>query len=156
MFEKDGFRCGGLDYSSSLIEIARSVLQSTDIICGDAIDCPVTPLYDAILSNSVFCYFESEEYAFSVLEKLVEKANYSIGLIDIHDISTYEDYISFRKRTIDNYEEKYASLPKLFFSKESFVRFAEKHELEVVFTDSEVKGYWNNPFVFNCFLYKRT
>lgn len=155
LFERDGFRSGGIDYSQSLVDIAKKVLVSQDLICGDALQCPVIPQYDSVFSNSVFCYFESVEYAQSVLDLMLQKAKYSIGLIDIHDISTYEDYIAFRKKTIDDYESKYASLPKLFFDKKMFEEYAEEHNLDIVFSESEVKGYWNNPFVFNCFLYKR-
>ncbi len=156
LFERDGFQCGGIDYSPSLIAIAEKVLKSTDITCGDALTCPELPQYDSILSNSVFCYFESVDYALAVLDILLKKTRYSIGLLDIHDISTYDDYIAFRKKTIDDYETKYASLPKLFFDRNVFIRYAEEHDLDIVFTESEVKGYWNNPFIFNCYLYKRS
>ena len=31
LFEKDGIRCGEIDYSENLVEIARGVLQTNDI-----------------------------------------------------------------------------------------------------------------------------
>lgn len=69
LFEGEGYVSGGADYSSSLIQIATNVLKTEDILCAEAIDIPVDKMYDAVFSNSVFSYFESEEYAEQVLEK---------------------------------------------------------------------------------------
>lgn len=155
LFEKDGYKCGGLDYSKSLIEGAGRVLHSTDLICTEADRLLEEPLYDALLSNSVFSYFKDEEYAITVLEKMYKKARYSIGLVDIHDKKKEQDFIEYRKREVNDYEERYRDLPKLFYSKEFFQNFAKAHELEIIFTDSDLEGYWNNEFIFNCFMYKR-
>lgn len=154
LFEKDGIVCGGLDYSSNLIEGARRVLCSEDIICAEADKMSEDIQYDAVLSNSVFSYFTNEYYALSVLEKMYKKSRYSIGLVDVHDKSKERDFLEYRKKEILNYEERYKDLPKLFYSKDFFRTFANEHKLEIVFTESNVEGYWNNRFVFNCFMYK--
>lgn len=154
LFEKDGFSCGGIDYSSNLINSAREILSTKDLICDEASRLPVTPKYDCILSNSVFSYFEDETYAKTVLEKIYEKANYSIGIIDIHDINKKEDFIAYRKREVENYEERYRNLPKLFYSKEFFQAFAEEHTLSITFTESAMDNYWNNDFIFHCYMYR--
>ncbi len=154
LFERDGLECGGIDYSSALTDIAKKVLRSKDIICGEAINAPVEPKYDCILANSVISYFHDVDYTRGVLEKMFEKTNYSIGLIDVHNIDKKEDFIAFRRKTIENYDEKYENLNKLFYSKELFADFAEKHGLKIKFSDSVVENYWNNEFVFNCFMYK--
>jgi hypothetical protein len=154
MFEQDGIRCGGIDYSDSLVEISKCVLQSEDLVCDEAIHMSVLPEYDAVLSNSVFSYFPDEEYARNVLEKMFQKAKRSIGLIDIHDKEKEDEFKEYRKKHIENYEEKYKGLPKYFYSKEFFVDFAKNHDMSVRFVESDIPGYWNNEFVFNCFLYK--
>lgn len=156
LFERDGMVCGGLDYSPKLIECAKKVLRTGDIICAEANRIPQEPFYDALLSNSVFSYFANEAYAYAVLELMYQKTKYSIGLIDLHDIEKKEDFIAYRKRTIENYEERYHALPKLFYTKTFFERFAEDHDMRIMFSDSKVRGYWNNRFVFNCFMYKNT
>ena len=95
------------------------------------------------------------DYAHEVLEKMYAKAKYSIGIIDIHDIDKKEAYTAYRKATVENYEEKYEGLPKLFYSRDFFADFADRHNMDIVITDSNVDGYWNNAFIFNCFMYKR-
>lgn len=155
LFERDGIRCGGIDYSESLIEIAKKVLKTEDICCGEAIEVPVSNTYDAILSNSVFSYFEDEKYASRVLEKMYQKSNYSIGIIDIHDVEKESAFLKYRKESVPDYEERYKNLPKLFYNKSFFEKFAEEHNMDITFTDSEMDGYWNNEFVFNCYFYKR-
>ena len=82
------------------------------------------------------------------------KARRAIGLIDIHDREKKESFIAFRKANIANYEEKYAGLQKLFYDRDFFMDFATQHGLDIVFIKSEVDGYWNNNFVFNCYFYK--
>lgn len=154
LFEQDGLICGGLDYSETLIASAKKVLKSEDLLCMEAVDIPVAPQYDAVLSNSVFSYFEDEEYASNVLEKMYQKAAYAIGLIDIHDADKEEEFLTYRKAIIPDYEERYKNLPKLFYKKEFFEKFAKDHQMDICFTDSHIKGYWNNEFIFNCYLYK--
>ncbi|MCR5495787.1 MAG: hypothetical protein K6F15_09135, partial [Treponema sp.] len=75
--------------------------------------------------------------------------------IDIHDKDKEHDFKEYRIRTITNYSEKYKDLPKLFYSRSFFENFARKNALEIVFKESTVDGYWNNEFVFNCFMYKK-
>ena len=41
LMEHDGIECGGIDYSSSLVGIAKTVLKSDDIICAEASQTPV-------------------------------------------------------------------------------------------------------------------
>ena len=85
LFERDGFRCGGLDYSAKMLSCAKRVLRTADIRCADACDLPVEPQYDAVISASVFGYFTDTAYAETVLEKMCQKAWYSIGILDIAD-----------------------------------------------------------------------
>lgn len=154
LFERDGFTCGGIDYSKALTDIAVKVLKSRDITCGEAINAEIEPKYDCVLANSVISYFPDMDYTLGVLEKMFAKTNYSIGLIDVHNIEKREDFLAFRRKMIENYDEKYENLDKLFYSKQLFTDFAEKHGLKIEFSDSVVENYWNNEFVFNCFMYK--
>ena len=154
LFEHDGFTCGGIDYSKALTDIALKVLKTKDVTCGEAVNADVEPKYDCILSNSVISYFPNTDYTLGVLEKMFQKTNYSIGLIDVHNIEKKEDFIAYRRKNIENYDEKYADLNKLFYSKELFVDFARGHNLKIEFSESAVENYWNNEFVFNCFMYK--
>lgn len=42
---------------------------------------------------------------------------------------------------------KYEGLHKLFYEKEFFLSFAEQNNLNIKFTISDTKGYWNNDFI---------
>lgn len=155
LFEEEGYVCGGLDYSESLTKIAGGVLKTKDILCAEAVDVPVHKRYDAVFSNSVFSYFESEEYAERVLEKLAQKAKNVIGLIDIHDREKKEDFIAYRRKVIEDYDRRYTGLPKLFYSKQFFRDFAIKHGMDIVFLESDMMEYWNDQFVFSCYMYNQ-
>lgn len=155
LFERDGMRCGGLDYSESLVKIARLVLKTEDISCCEAVDLETEPVYDAVMANGVFHYFPDEGYALQVLEKMFSKAKKSIGIIDIHDSEKEKDFLEYRKKTIPDYEERYKDLPKLFYRRDFFEEFAARHDMEIRFDESNMKGYWNNGFVFDCYMYKR-
>ena len=75
MFQKDGFRVGGCDYSSSLIDVAKKVLSHpVELYCGEAVDIDPDVKYDSVMSNSVFEYFESDEYEEKVMQNMLEKA----------------------------------------------------------------------------------
>lgn len=154
LFENDGIQCGGLDYSEHLLESAKRVLRTKDLCCDEAVNLDTESKYTVVLSNSVFSYFEDEKYAYQVLEKMYEKTLCLIGIIDIHDIKKKEDFIRYRRQNIEDYEEKYKNLPKLFYSKNFFLDFAESHDMDIKFTRSTTKGYWNNDYVFHCYLYK--
>lgn len=155
LFQKDGIQVGGGDYSHAEIQVANSVLKNPkELICAEAKDIPTEIKYDAVMSNSVFSYFDSYDYAQKVLEIMYQKTNYSIGIIDIHDADKKEDFIHFRKQIISDYEERYKDLPKFFYEKSFFLKFAFDHDMSIRFSTSGMKEYWNNNFVFNCFLTK--
>lgn len=155
LFQRDGYHVGGMDYAAHLIEIAGEFLTDPiELICEEAASLPSDIKYDAVLSNSVFSYFDSYEYAEKVLEAMYHKANQSIGIIDIHNIEKKEEFIEYRKGLYEDYEERYQDLPKFFYDKSFFLDFAEKHNMSIRFTKPDMKEYWNNEFVFNCFMRK--
>ena len=154
LFEKDGMNCGGIDYFPQMLESARQVLCASDIHCADASELPTGPVYDTLISVSVFGYFDDWEYAGTVLEKMCQKARYSIGLLDIADIEQREAYLNCRRQSIHDYEKRYEGLPRLFFSKEFITDFARAHDMEVEICPVRLQNYWNNQFYFDCYLYK--
>lgn len=66
-----------------------------------------------------------------------------------------EEFLAYRRSHIENYDEKYKGLGKLFISRDFFTRFAERENLTITFTQTNLSGYWNNEFVFNVFMYKK-
>ena len=156
LLARDGIAVGGTDYAAPLIEIARSVLPAArELTCGEADAFDTMQKYDAVLSNSVFSYFPREDFAARVLTRMLEKTTGAIGLIDLHDAEKEEDFLAYRRATIPNYDERYKGLGKLFYRRRFFEDFAAAHDLRIAFPDIEMDGYWNTPFVFNVFMYRR-
>ncbi len=157
LFSEDGIKVGGLDYSETLVRIMKKVFIGTpplECICNSADKLPTNIKYDAVFSNSVFSYFPDYSYAENVLERMLVKANSCIGILDVHDENKKEAFLSYRKANVPDYEDRYKNLPKLFYHKDFFSDFAAKHHLRIDFRESKMQGYWNNEFVFHCFMYK--
>lgn len=155
LLECDGTTCGGIDYSESLLACAKQILRTTDIRCAEACELSAELKYDVVISVSVFGYFTDEGYAEAVLEKMLEKARYSVGILELADKAKEDGYTAYRKQLIPNYEERYKGLPRLFYSKAFFENFARKHGLDVEIVPMTMKDYWNSQFYFDCYLYKR-
>lgn len=64
-------------------------------------------------------------------------------------------FFEYRKMTIPNYEERYKNLLALFYKRDFFEGFATNHDMDIVFENYPVTCYWNNEFVFNCYMYKK-
>lgn len=157
LFSLSDYKVGGIDYSQNLLDFAKEAVDKEkvlELVCNDAVNASTKIKYDAGFSNSVFSYFADYDYAEKVLEIMNEKCRNSIVLIDVHDLDKKQEFTDFRRKTIENYDEKYSGLPKLFYPKSFFEKFGKKHGLKVDFYESEMDGYWNNAYVYNVCLYK--
>ena len=156
LMARDGMTVGGTDYAESLIETARKVLTTpTELYSGEADTIATEQKYDAVFSNGVFPYFPDEAYVERVLARMLEKSRGPIGIMGLHDIEKKEDYLAFRRANIPNYDELYKGLDRLFYSRSLFKNFAAAHNLDVKFPEIALDGYWNTPFIFNCFMYRK-
>ena len=158
ILQGDGYRIGGIDYSDKLIDIASKVLKPeglSELICDSAANMPIDIRYDAAVSNSVFSYFVDLDYAKRVLDRIGKKIEKSFALIDLHDIEKKEDFLAYRRKLNPNYDKDYVGLDKLFYSRDFFKKWADGNGFDVVFTKSDMKGYWNNEYLFNAFFYRR-
>ena len=144
---------GGMDYSESLVRLAKQVLNTADIICDEAIRLRESPKYDLVLSDSVFQYFYDEAYGMKVLEKMYQKAEQAVVITEIHDAARREEHLEYRRSLVEDYDEKYKGLDKTYYSKEAFAEFAEQHGCRYEFLKPKNDAYWNNEFVFDFYLY---
>lgn len=155
LFQSEGVHVGGIDYSQALINIAKTVIDSpVELLCAEASAIPTDIMYDAVLSSGVFSYFANYEYALEVLERMHDKAKYALGITDILDVNKKDDFIRFRKSIISDYEEKYKDCPRFFYDKGFFLKFAEKHNMDIKFSVPNCEGYWNDEFSFDCYMTK--
>lgn len=147
-------RMGGIDYSPPLIEAAKELLKDAEMLCTEAIDLPRHPRYDVVLADSVFQYFEDTDYGMKVLEGMWEKADKMVVITEIHDLEKMEEHMAYRRRCVADYDKKYEGLNKTFYDKNMFREFAERVNAKCVITEPKNDIYWNNRFVFDCYLYK--
>lgn len=89
-----------------------------------------------------------------VLERMWAKAGKMVVVTEVHDQEKKDEHMAYRRKCVENYDEVYAGLDKTFYTREMFLQFAEEHggRCEIVQPDNEL--YWNNRFVFDCYLYK--
>lgn len=155
LLESEGIKVGGMDYSESHIEAAQRVLKTPlELYCDEAINIDTSLKYECVFSNSMFEYFENTDYAANVLDKMCEKSLYSIGILDVHDVGKEEEWLTYRRSVIDNYDKKYEGLRKLFYSRQFFMNYAIMHNMDIKITTSKLSGYWNRDYVFDVYLYK--
>lgn len=146
-------KLGGCDYSETMIASAMISTNSSDFRCCSANEISVEPKYDIVIAESVFQYFESQEYAEFVLRKMINKSEKLIYLGEIHNKEKEDELMEYRRKTIENYEERYKGLKKLFLSKGWIESIAKEYGKEVLFTEVNNPEYLNGKYEFNCFIY---
>ena len=156
LMQREGMIVGGADYAEGLIETARAVVpDARELSAMEAANIPTEEKYDAVYSCGVFSYFPDHAYATRVLEHMVEKSTHAIGITELHDRTKRQNYLTFRRANIPNYDECYEGLGRLFFRREFFEDFAREHDLRIVFPALQMANYWNTPFIFTCFMYRK-
>ena len=156
LMQHEGMIVGGSDYAEGLVETAqRIVLEAQELAVMEAADIPTEEKYDAVYSCGVFSYFPDHDYATRVLERMLAKSRHAIGITELHDRTKRQEYLSFRRANIPHYDERYEGLGRLFFRRSFFEEFAARHNLHLVFPSLELAEYWNNPFVFTAFMYRK-
>lgn len=144
---------GGLDYSQDLIDIAKNVVSDADLVWGSAQNLDTAIKYDLVMADSVLQYFSSEEYAQDVLNKMILKSNKIVYISELHDITLREEWLAYRRKSMDDYDQIYEGLDKMFYSKEWITDIATRHNKQVRFTKGNNPEYWNSKYIFNCFIF---
>lgn len=154
-FYTQGHRVGGIDYSQALIKYAKS-LWNAPVECLEAIQVPVSPLFDIVLSNSVFFYFPDLDYAEQVITRMIEKSNRIVAILEIPDIKLYEVSEKMRRGVIgeEEYKIKYAGLEHLYYDRDWFISLGKKYGLDTFIMNQSIDQYKNNDFRFNCIFKK--
>ena len=146
---------GGSDYSEPFINLAKKTLPSIeDLTYSDAADLDTEKKYDCVFSRSIFQYFPNESYAEEVVNRMIQKSNHSVGLFYIHDLAKKEEFIAYRRSTIEDYDKKYAGINHMFYSKNFFAEIAEQNNCSVKFSKTPIKNYWNSPYTYDVYFFK--
>lgn len=108
--------------------------------------------YDIVMSESVFQYFDTLDYAGRVLRSMIEKSEKLTYLGEIHDVEYRDALLEERRRTIMDYDRKYQGLDKLFFSRGWIDRIAAEYRKRTVYTNVDNPYYLNGKYLFNCYI----
>lgn len=156
LLRRRGKQVGGVDYSEQLVAVAQDIILGggKDIIVEEAVNITVEPRYDAVISDSVFAYFNDETYGREVLEKMYHKAVSKIVLLEIFDKDMEEECNAYRRSFVENYDERYKGLDKVFYPRQMFINFAKEHDCTIEFEPVINEYYWNSRYMYNCFITK--
>lgn len=152
-----GIAVAGLDYSEALVEVASLAMPAGDFAHGEACSLfPESGIYDAVLSHSVFQYFDSSEYAEQCVEEMLRIINPHTGclaVLDINDAERTDDFKRIREAEIgaQAYAEKYRDFPHRFYHKDWFIQLLESRGCRVEVHDQQLESYANAAFRFNVF-----
>ena len=149
----------GIDYCESLVRLCAQTMALGTFKVSEANCIPFEDeCFDAVVSNSVFQYFDDLGYAETVLSEIarVLKKNGRAALLDINDAAKKEKYESIRRRKLgaEEYDRLYGNLKHQFYEKEWFDRLATKLDLNCEIQDQNIKEYDNAQFRYNVFLEK--
>jgi len=134
-------KVSGIDYSESLLEIARKSLNG-DFYYADMtnIDFVKSNKYDHVVSFSTFHYLSSEESVRKAVREMVRitKVGGSVFIGEVSDLAKRKDAVSIRELTHKNHVHVSASNPDhLFLPKNLFRELAEDMSLHLTIVDQD-------------------
>jgi ubiquinone/menaquinone biosynthesis C-methylase UbiE len=152
-----GARVFGVDYSPSLLRLAAHAISPAGFAVATANRLPfASPIFDTIISHSVFHYFPDLAYAAAVLSEMARLLKHGgrIAVLDVNDASKQSDYLRIRKGTLSasEYTARYRNYPHLFFAKNWFLNIAHDLSLTATIEDQAIKSYGNSRLRYNVFL----
>lgn len=148
-----GIDVGGLDYSKSLIDIAKLALPDASFDVGEADELKTSPSADVVMSFGAFLYFPSLDYASRVIERMCQKASRAVGVFEIPDQALADQALEARQAAAggaEAYAERYEGLAHLSFSTQWVkATLQEQGLVDVTVEPQHIRGYGNGEFRFN-------
>ena len=131
LFYKNNCEVFGIDYVPKAINIAQKIMPKGQFKCCDANNISFEGKFDLILSNSVFQYFDSLEYAKDVIKTSLSKLDINGNLIitDLPRADTEKEFALFRMKEMDIGEEewnkRYSQVKHLHYDFDDLKLFVE-------------------------------
>jgi SAM-dependent methyltransferase len=149
----------GIDYSASHLQLCTTIMKLGTFKLSEARNIPFEDeFFDAVVSNSVFQYFDDLEYAEKVVSEIarVLKKKGRAAILDLNDAAKKETYESIRRKKLGDreYDRLYGNLNHQFYNKEWFDCIASPFGLRCNIQEQNIKGYDNSKFRYNVFLEK--
>ena len=146
----------GLDFSKSLIEIAKKEIPNGQFVHANANELTfLDTKFDLILSHGVFFYFPSQQYVETVLKKYTERiiVGGKLALMDMNNATHQKEYHSKRKslyKRPEDYEKDYEGIQHLFFDKNEIERCLHSLGMDKFeYFPHAINSYGNAQFRFN-------
>lgn len=151
--ERLGCKVGGVDQSPALVAKAAEAIPSGHFAVADAAALQVEPPVDAVISFGVFLYFSSLAYAAQVLDRMVEKAQHVVAVLDAPDLAKREEHLADRYELAGGeaaYAARYAGLDHAYYDRTWLAdELRARGLVDIHVEDQTIDGYGNAPFRFN-------
>ncbi len=154
-FARKGVRVSGVDYSRTLVEVAKAVLPRNSCVRHSEANRLPFPSgsFDNAASNGVFLYFPSWGYAEEALDEIVRvlKPGGRCLITDLNDISkrTLAERMRRKNLGLEKYRRMYRGLGHRYYRREWFVRYARKRGLVYeVASQKKANSYGNSAWRF--------
>lgn len=148
-------RVGGADFAAPLLEHARAALPAADdLVHTDAAGIDIEPRYDVVLSNGVFPYFGSADYARAVTELMIAKSTRSIGIFDVNDLDRRDEALAMRQAAQRERGLDYTGLDQLFLPREFFTAIARDHGLTCRIDDTATTDSANAQYRYHVTMHR--
>ena len=140
-----GMAVTGCDISIDLVELAKSVITDGKFNVGNQFDAGDDSV-DYCISNSVFQYFPTDEYADSVVSEMLRISKKGILVTDIKSSETEADFKEKQAKrqglTIAELELKYKDTPLKSYPKSFFEKYNAKFlTMPANYPDSNLNPY---------------
>ena len=141
LFDRIGCEVFGIDYVEKSIDIASKIMPKGKFKCSPANVIPFDEKFDLVLSNSVFQYFESMDYAKNVIEEVILKLNNGGKFIitDLPNADQEEDFKLFRMNEMglneQQWQKRYAEVSHLNYRYEDLKDYVESIGCKYSFKD---------------------
>jgi len=153
----EGIRVTGIDRSAELIEIAVRAMPNGTFLVASAADFDLPKKdFDAVLSQGVFQFFESQDYGIESIRNMLAHARPGrvVAVTDLLDEANRESLMKERVRLIGakDFKERYVDLGLMhqFYDRAALERGVKDHCSKVWFEDQFLEnataGYKFNFF----------
>ena len=146
----------GIDYSSSLIEVARKFIPDVAFEVAEATHIPFAGVvFDTIFSHSVFQYFPDTAYAERVISACARRIRPggTLCILDVNDKAHEQHYHQERRSKSadpEEYDRMYKDMPHMFYDRDAFAAVLQGGGFaNVVIFEHASKEYQNAKFRFN-------
>ena len=160
-FAQSGVKVGGVDYSKTLVEIAKAVLPGgSRVRHSEANRLPFAPAsFDHAASNGVFLYFPSWSYAEQALDEVLRvlKPGGRCLITDLNDLKkkTLAERLRRKNLGVKKYRQMYKGLHHMYYRQEWFARYARQRGLVFeVASQKKANNYGNSAWRFMYYFQK--